>query len=306
MAIETGGAEKYELVPYSTEVASLRSPFARGRAAAIAKEGNPIGSYNRGVCAIWGDGENAQFIKSVADIKGEERNNRPMAASLSTERFAEMLDLSRIPASLHETFVNARGLANATGSLCFFRAPITESAARSLPPSLVSRIDGVPIIQNWDPAGHRPTHKLLRAFDHEGIEFPAVTSMNVSGQPEITNQQEGIEFSQAKRIPMFLQDKKDAQRAVGSYTILGLTDRGLALVREGNIPSELIEKLLGVGIDRSSHTVAKSMQPLAFDSARIDGVHPRFARIALLSSLQDHPSAVTKAVLHAGRLLRRS
>jgi hypothetical protein len=306
MAIESGSVSSQEFASHKTEVASLRSPYARQKAADLAKEGQPIGSYNRGVCAIWGDGANPEFPATVAKIKGELRGNRPLAASLSTERFVEMLDLSKVPPSLHDTFLNAKKLADATGSLCFFRAPITDAAARTLPPSMVSEIDGVKIIQNWDAKGHRPTHKLLRAFEHEGIEFPAVTSMNVSGEPEITSQQQGIEFSQVRGIPMFLEDPKDPHRAVGSYTILGLSDSGLQLVREGNIPSEVIQKLLGVEIDTSDHTVAKSMKPLSFDSTRLEGVDPRFARIAILSSLQDRPETITKAVLHTGRLLGRS
>lgn len=305
MAIEAGSPRKEELIPQSTEVASLRNPYARTKAAELAVNGKPIGSYNRGVCAIWGNAADPEFLSAIARIKGDERLNRPMAASLPTERFVEMLDLDQIPSSLRETFVNAKALARTTGSLCFFRAPITKVAARSLPPSLISYVDGLPIIQNWDPVGHRPTHKLLRAFAHNDIEWPGVTSMNVSGCPEITDQKEGEKFSREKGIPMFLEDPKDDLVAVGSYTILGLSRDGLQLVREGNIPSELLQKLLGVDIDKSSHTVAKSMKPLSFDASRLEGVDPRIARIALLTSLRDHPPVVTEAVLKAGRLLRK-
>jgi len=81
--------ERSEMVPQSTEIASVWEPLAREHAASLVLRGEPVGNYNRGVCAIWGDGENPLFPAKVAQIKGEKRGERPLAASLRTRTFLQ-------------------------------------------------------------------------------------------------------------------------------------------------------------------------------------------------------------------------
>src|SRR6266704_1102788 len=138
--------------PPKTQVASVWEQAAREKAAVFVQQGEAIGTYNRGVCAIWGDGDNPRFPGRVAQIKGEKRGERPLAASLRTRTFVEMLDPAKISSDLHDLFLKADDLAARTSSLCFLRAPITEAAAASIPASLISRLpDDTPILQNWDP-----------------------------------------------------------------------------------------------------------------------------------------------------------
>lgn len=289
-------------IPFSTEVGSLRNPIDRKKAAVLISQGKPIGAFNRGVCAIWGDGSSPAFTESVSEIKGEKRGHRPLAASLTTKEFVSLLDPNKIPPELHSTFFDADELAARTGSLCFFRGPITEAAAIKIPNSMVSRVDGVPVIQNWDSRGHRPTSALLRTVRNLGVRFPAVTSMNMSGEPEITDQGEGVKFAEEANIPFFLLDPDDQKKAVGSYTIIDVAAEGLRLIREGNIPSELLVELLGTSIDRSNSTTARSIQPLMFPADRIRGVNPRLARVAILSSLSGH-RRTAEIALNAGKLI---
>src|SRR5438270_7825757 len=77
---------------YPTEVASVWESDAREAAAQYALQGYAIGTYNRGVCAIWGDGANPTFPDTVAHIKGELRGERPLAASLRTHDFVQMVN----------------------------------------------------------------------------------------------------------------------------------------------------------------------------------------------------------------------
>src|SRR5205807_4828583 len=129
---------------------------------------------------------------------------------------------------------------------------ITEAAAAKMPPAMISRsADGVPILQNWDPEGHEPTLLLLEEMYKKGVTYPAVTSMNRSGTPELVTEKDGIAFSEAAGIPLFLTDPRDPKKIQGSYTILGINHQGVELVRDGNIPAKLIQRLLGVEIDTS-------------------------------------------------------
>lgn len=274
------------------EVGDLRDPQAREKAARLTAQGKPIGLYNVAVSAILGDGSNPAFVESVSRIKGEKRGQRPLAACLTTEQFVELLDPTKISSELHDKFFNARDLASRTGSLCFFRGPITKQAAVRLPQSMVSEIDGVSVIQNWDAAGHQPTNLLLAKMRAEGVEYPAITSMNESGNPEIVDQHEAVVFSQDHGLPMFLSDEKTNPKVTGSYTILELNPSGLKLLREGNIPSAMLSILLDAPIDTEGATTAKSANPLTLPEGELDAfktVDPKIGRIAILSALNKKP-----------------
>jgi hypothetical protein len=275
--------EHKEHQPTPTEVASVWDEQARVNAASLALYGEAVGTYNRGVCAIWGDGANPRFPGRAAQIKGEKRGERPLAASLRTRTFVEMLDPTKISSDLHDLFLKADDLAARTSSLCFLRAPVTEAAAASIPASMISRLpDGTPILQNWDPEGHEPTLLLLEQMYQNGIEYPAVTSMNPSGTPELVTEEDGIRFSQERGIPLFLTDPRDPKKVKGSYTILGLHAGGIELVRDGNIPAKLIEHLLGVSIQRTERTIAPKHQQADFPETLVTGKHPAAGRVAII------------------------
>lgn len=281
--------ERSEMLHPPTEIASVWEPQARRHAASLVLRGEPIGTYNRGVCAIWGDGANSLFPGKVAQIKGEKRGERPLAASLRTSTFVEMIDPEKISPNLHDLFLKADDLAARTSSLCFLRAPITEAAAAKLPPAMVSySADGVPILQNWDPEGHEPTLLLLEEIYKKGVKYPAVTSMNRSGTPELVTEETGIAFSETAGIPLFLTDPRDPKRVQGSYTIVGIHQDGLELVRDGNIPAKLIERLLGTPID-TSRAKAPSHPQIAFPEDLLTQKHPEDGRTAILTFLSMTP-----------------
>ena len=115
-----------------------------------------------------------------------------------------------------------------------------RSGSGEIPSAMISRSsDGTPILQNWDPEGHEPTLLLLEEMYKKGVKYPAVTSMNYSGTPELVTEEEGTAFSEQAGIPLFLTDPQDPKRVQGSYTILGIHQQGVELVRDGNIPASL-------------------------------------------------------------------
>src|SRR5437660_3809379 len=100
-----------ERLYHPTEVSSVWEPQAQEHAASLVLKGEAIGTYNRGVCAIWGDGGNPSFPARVAQIKGEKRGERPLAASLRTSTFVDMIDPNKISPDLHDLFLKADELA---------------------------------------------------------------------------------------------------------------------------------------------------------------------------------------------------
>jgi hypothetical protein len=274
-----------ELPSRHTEVRSVWDQDARHEAALLAKQGEAFSSYNRGVCAVWVDGGNPHAPQTIADIKGERRLNQPLAACLRTDTFVSMLDATKISPDLHDTFLRAGELAARTSSLCFIRAPITEVAVQILPPAMVSRQnDGTPILQNWDPEGHEPTLRLLEEMYDAGIQFPAVTSLNPSGTPEIVSQTEGYRFSNKAGIPLFLEDPHDPGIVKGSFTIVHVDQEGLKLVRDGNIPAHMLEKLLDKPIQETANTRRTVHKQPDFPETIFEHVsHPAEGRQAILT-----------------------
>ncbi len=156
------------------EVRSIWDPEARRYAAQLINEGNPVGVFNRGVNAMWGDGANYKFVDRVREIKGEQRNGRPLAATLKTVQVVDLIDSTLIPEKLYPILLNAHEMSSMLGSLCFIRIPITLKAASTLPESMISfSKEGVPFLQNWDPSGHYPTDALIKEVYKLDIRYPA-------------------------------------------------------------------------------------------------------------------------------------
>ena len=153
-----------------------------------------------------------------------------------------------------------------------------------MPKSIVSRLeDGTAVIQNWDAIGHKPAHNLFYQMQKVGIRYPAITSMNISGEPEIVNQEEGKQFAKSSGIPLFLHDPKDKGVVTGSYTILNVNTNGLQLIREGNISSKVFDTIFdGIKIDKSSAAPSKHPQ-INFEEVLALGLSPSDARIAIIS-----------------------
>ncbi|MBI3443439.1 hypothetical protein HY008_02115 [Candidatus Woesebacteria bacterium] len=278
------------------KIGSIWEPEDRRQAALFAREGQAIALFNRGVCAILGDGENEKFVEKVATIKGGERKDRPLAGTVRTEELVEIIDRSLIPQKYHELFLNSQELSSRIGSLCFVRVPILETSASEFPTSMVKSEDGKFYFQNWDPWGHYPVWSLIEEMVEMGIKYPAITSLNVSGEAEIVEQEEGASFAENSGIPIFLKDARDFGRVRGSYAILGVSNEGLSLVRHGNVPVEILEFLLDkpVLVDGAK---GPNFPQHEFPSSLIENLSPPTARSAIIFYLQGRSVENIRSVL---------
>lgn len=238
---------------------SIRDGDACRRAAQRLKQGIPIGTYIRGVCGLWADGQREDGLDQLYRIKGERRGSRPVGTTLTSPQFTEMLNPAQISPSVKGLILSERELVSRLGSLCFIRAPVRDEVGETLPDRLVSRTeDGTYWIQNWLPEGCTSAAAWMNAVGEVGITLPVATSMNISGKPEIVDQDQGREFCGAHDVPIFLADPESPGRAKGSFPIIQVDREGITLVREGHFPAILFRSLLtGWSIDLSDYQHAK-------------------------------------------------
>jgi len=235
-----------------TEVGSIRDARSRRPAASLIKDGYAIGAFVRAVCGIWVDAVNEDAVNTIYSIKGESRVGRPISTLLSTSDFVRFIDPDAVPPALRSIVLDAEELEARFGSLGFMRAPIRRDAAAALPPSTVSQTpDGTYWLQNYIPSALDSAHAVVNALVEQGVAVPAATSMNISGQSEIVDQEEGIAFCNAFGIPLFLADPNDKGRVRGSFPIISLDRAGITLQREGQFPGYLVQYLLGCEVDMS-------------------------------------------------------
>jgi hypothetical protein len=240
-------------------VRSIRDVRACTSAAWQIESGQVVGSYIRGVCGLWIDGASAKAIDLIDEIKGEKRAGRPFGTTLDGAEFTRMIDPDQIAPSARSLFLDADQLRSRLGSLCFIRIPIRKQVGIELPPRLVSQTEaGTYWLQNWLPRGCRSSQLWMEALQGQKIEFPSATSMNVSGNPELVEQQAGVEFCESQGISIFLGDPESKRDVKGSFPILQVDKAGIRLIREGHFPVILFRYLLQEWeIDLSDYKPAK-------------------------------------------------
>ncbi len=232
---------------------SVQEQSHREQAARSIKEGKVVGQFVRGVCILWIDAENRRAADRIYQIKGAKRAGRPFSILLETRSFISILDQEAIHPNLHRFFLDPDELEARLGALCMIRAPIQRKAVQKLPGYTYTRTeDGTYWLQSWVPRGHAPGRQLLEEMWSIGIRLPGVTSMNVSGEPEIVDQDEAVAFCEEHDISMFLQDQLDTGMVRGSFPIISIDLEGVHLVRSGHFPPYLFKYLLdGTEIDLS-------------------------------------------------------
>ena len=259
------------------------------RAAQLVSAGEPVGTYIDDVGTIWVDATNPAALQKVETIKGEKRTGRPLTAILFAADVVPLLDEEKIPATLHPIFLDPNELAARLGAIAPMRLPVRPAAAAQLPPVLITRTaDGITWLQTLLPDGHPTISELVRAFNKAGVNLPGATSMNVSGQPEIVDQEKALAFSHQHGIPYLLRDPHSSHRVEGSFPILGVGPDGVALLREGHFPGRLFRDLLEYeDIDLSHAKPAKYPIPAAIrEHFTHHGLPPHELRAELLRAIQ--------------------
>lgn len=253
---QVGGEE--QPVP-CTSVASIGDAVSREWAAHLVTEGACVAAFVRSVWVLWLDPANRDAVATIYRIKGERRIGRPMGTTLPAASVVDMLDPARIAPDLRKIVLDPVELESRLGMLCLIRVPIKRSAVEMLPPDLVSHAaDGTNWLQTCVITGSAPVVALIQTMQNLGVAYPAVTSMNVSGQPEIVEQDEAEAFCRARAIPLALADPEGMPLVRGSFPIIEVGAAGARLLRAGHFPSYLFRYLLdGADVALAGATPAK-------------------------------------------------
>lgn len=229
----------------NTEVGILGNVVDTRRAAWWVAQGGVIGSYFDGVDTLWVNGRSPDGATKIQMIKGEKRKGRPLTTILEATELIPLLDRASIPQTLRPIFLDEAELNSRLGAIVLLRLPVLPQAAASLPDFMTSRsADGLYWLQSFLTDGNPAAQLLVRELKNAGVDLPAATSMNVSGQPEIADQEEALAFSRDHGLNMLLQEPHTSDNVVGSYPILGVGSEGAVLLRQGHFPGELFRDLL--------------------------------------------------------------
>lgn len=270
----------------STIIGSIHNFEDRKLAAKLISDGEVVGVFNRGVNALWINGDDPESVSKINRIKGEKRIGRPIALTVGFENLTKMIDLKKLSKDVLRFLKLSRNLKKELGSLCFLRVPIKKAYAMELPVSAL-HVDskGTIWLQNWDPHGHDSSESLISDAQKRGVKFPAVTSMNISGEPEIVDQDIAKEFCRINSIPCYLRDPDAHPELVGSYTIITFSKKGIELTRDGNIPGKIIEPIFKNKLI-SDNTKKSNYPQRDFPLHLVEKLNPSGIRTAILLYLE--------------------
>jgi hypothetical protein len=259
-----------------------------------------IGASFGTVYGIIGNGESPHLGQKVAQIKGDTRIGRPLSVCLPARRFGQLLDPAEIHPAVRGLALDGHSLSRSLSSLAFVRAPILQAFAQGIPAHLVSSVDGVPHIQSVDPGGLPGIRSVMSSLWRQGVTFPAITSMNRSGEREIVTRQAAAEFSQEHELAALMAPVSHQQRAQGSFTILDIGRYGVRAARHGVIPVHVLQRLIDPRID-DSITEEADYPPFEIPASRLASLnHYQACRAALLSLNTSLPSWAIRVVAKAG------
>lgn len=211
----------------------------------IAK-GKVVAIDNYSVWGLWGDASNELFLHEIKKIKSRD-SRRPFALTLPFNDIVQYADLSHMHPGLHHLFTSQDTLKNLLGGIAFVRFPIMESSIDDFPFNkkvLSYENSTTPYLQNYDPSGRCDLELLIKKARALGAILPVASSMNISGEHEITSAEDATEFIAKNNISTALYDTNAQRAGYGSYTILKLNKQGFNLHREGNVSNDIISRIL--------------------------------------------------------------
>lgn len=114
--------------------------------------------------------------------------------------------------------------------------------------------------------------------------------MNLSGDPELVDQREGLQFCLAHGIPLFLGDPQQVPTARGSFPIIQVDATGIRVIREGHFPAWLFDSLLdNWEVDRTDVQPAKYPLVRTHHEQEAQGLHPHELRLEMIARLDCSP-----------------
>ncbi|OGK25075.1 hypothetical protein A3A46_04035 [Candidatus Roizmanbacteria bacterium RIFCSPLOWO2_01_FULL_37_13] len=266
-------------------IGSLGNPSDRSYAAELIARGQPVAAQMFGVFGLWVRADDRIAIDRVRKAKRERTDGpaKPFATMISTPDFIKLIDFNAVDSKFAAMLRNGLELQRRIGALCHIRAPIKPYLVEQhdIPPLLLSYQGDQPIMQNLDPFGHSHMSNFIRAVQDRGIQFVGVTTLNDSeNEPEIIEGGKASDRCQERGIELLLTDYSPRRDDIrGSFAILDISEI-LSWVRDGFVPANDIETILGLTVDRSRMKPSKYRKS-SFPVLDID-LDPRLQRAKVL------------------------
>lgn len=163
--------------------------------------GRVVGASFGSMYGLIGNGLIPTLADDIAALKGRAGTGRPLSVCLPSARLARLIDPAQLHGSIRDWALDERGLARAFASQCLLRVPVRPLVAASLPAQLIGYLDGVPYLQSLDPSGLPGAGTFVRSLWSAGVTVPAITSMNVTGEPVIVEPAAAVRFASAAGLP---------------------------------------------------------------------------------------------------------
>ncbi len=244
-----------------TASGSLANPIDVQTAVEAIAAGGYVAVQYHGVFIMVFSGVDLAARQETLRVKNEEDTGKPLSSISFSSHIFPSVDLKLVQQPVIEELLHDLPRFQRTlGTICHLRLPLKGGAVDTeIPSHMVSRKDGTPYVQNLDPTGNLLFANLSHELNTAGIRLIAATSLNLRGEEEICDFVEAKRFCEERDVPLLLYDPLYTRLEVkGSFPVIDPVD-GTAL-REGHIPMLLVERMLGLDLDRTNLQPARHPQ----------------------------------------------
>ena len=246
----------------------------------VIASGGYVAVQYHGVFIMVFSGVDLEARRATLRVKNEVESGKPLSSISFSNHVFPSIEVDRIQQAAAKALVSDVSQFQKTlGTICHLRLPLRESAVDvEIPSHMVSRKDGVAYVQNLDPYGNLLFANLSRELNIAGIQIIAASSLNLQGESEICDLSEAERFCLERSVPLLLHDPLYARpEAMGSFPVIDL-ERSVA-IRDGHVPIRLVEKVIGITLDKSDmqpckHPQAQHLLDL-YDQPHLVGVQLR-------------------------------
>lgn len=267
-------------------VGSLANKEDVADAITLIKSGEVVAAQMWGVYGLWVRGDSKEAIKKALEIKKDPGSTKTLSSMMLSEDFLQLIDTAAVHSSMRDILSDVEAFQNHFGALCHIRAPIRADVVGQIPSSMVSQENGRYYMHNLDPTGHILMEPFIRDLNRNGVRFNAVMSVNDHsiGEAEIHDRTRAVEYcASSGRVGLLLEDITYGNAgATGSFGIMDAEHA--SAVRDGIVPVEVLEKILGKQLNKDGMKSAKFEQQYHRPIVEVD-MSPEDIRAAVIGKI---------------------
>jgi len=243
VSIENDGSNPY--------IGYLDEPESVDYAINTLETGGVVGVSNTAVFACVSSLSSVEAGQRLFNTK-DRRLTRTVGALVTSEQLSDFTDMDRCSPDVRKLLEDPEVINNTVADLAFVRFPIKHSVVAKMSDVALRMMlshkpegdRGMPYMQGFVSEANTEFKQLEKAMHHKKLPNPVITSMNISGQPEITEPEDAKAFCKERDIPLLLNRNGRNPVSHGSFPIFEATPHGLICVRVGNISTAVMRRIL--------------------------------------------------------------